>query len=33
MNKTFKSINRVKFTNLNDGIIKMIKWYENNKLI
>ena len=33
MNKTFKYINRVKFTNLNDGIIKMIKWYENNKLI
>ncbi len=33
MNKTFSCINRSKFTKLNDGINKMLKWYENNKLI
>ena len=33
MKKTFSCINRSKFTRLNDGINKMLKWYENNKLI
>ena len=33
MKKTFSCINRSKFTKLNDGINKMLKWYENNKLI
>lgn len=33
MNKTFKSIKRNKFSSLSHGIGKMIKWYEENKLI
>ena len=32
MKKTFSCINRSKFTKLNDGINKMLKWYEKNKL-
>ena len=33
MNKTFSHIKRNKFSSLNYGIGKMIKWYEENKLI